>query len=210
MCSPCQFVDLDNFFSGGNSMPSVSLQTWTTQRQAALDELEAAHKSLGGTARGRRYATQQINQAYAMLISSQFQGYCRDLHSECADYFVQNVPVGLLRTTLRNVLVQNRKLDKGNPNPGNLGADYNKFGLAFWDEVRSSDLRNQSRQNRLEDLNEWRNAIAHQDFSSAALGSMILRLKRVREWRNACNQLAISFDRVMGSHIQAINGAAPW
>ena len=73
-------------------MPSVSLQTWKTVRQAALDELEAAHTSVGGTRRGRRYATQQINQAYAVLLSSQFQGFCRDLHSECADYLVQTVP----------------------------------------------------------------------------------------------------------------------
>ena len=28
--------------------------------------------------------------AYAMLISSQFQGFCRDFHSECVDYAVVN------------------------------------------------------------------------------------------------------------------------
>ena len=179
-------------------------------RCSALDELEAAHSSIGGTSRGRRYTTQQINQAYAVLLSSQFQGFCRDLHSECADYFVQGVPVGLRRTALRNVLVQNRKLDKGNPNPGNIGADYNRFGLSFWDEVRDLDLRNQARQNRLEELNAWRNAVAHQDFDPAVLGTIVLRLQRVREWRNACNQLAKCFDEVMRSHLEAVNGVSPW
>jgi len=48
----------------------------------ALDEIEAAHASVGGTGPGRRYATQQINQAYALLIASQFQGFCHDLHTE--------------------------------------------------------------------------------------------------------------------------------
>lgn len=70
-------------------MPSKSFQAWRNERSVALDELEAAHQSVGGTGRGRRYATQQINQAYTVLLCSQFQGFCRDLQVECADYFVQ-------------------------------------------------------------------------------------------------------------------------
>jgi hypothetical protein len=192
-------------------MPSVSLQVWRSVRRIALDEVEAAHRSVGGMGRGRRYATQQINQAYAVLLSSQFQGYCRDLHSECANYFVQNVPAGLLRTALRNVLVQHRKLKTGNPNPGNIGEDYNRFGLSFWDEVKNLDIRNQARQNRLDELNAWRNAIAHQDFDPAKLGgTTVLRLQKVREWRNACNQLANAFEEVMRSHLLTVNGVSPW
>jgi hypothetical protein len=191
-------------------LPSASFQRWDSERQAALDELEAAHRGIGGTGPGRRIATRQINQAYAVLLSSQFQGFCRELHSECADYFVQSIPPGLLRSSLCNVLVQNRRLDKGNPNPGNIGSDYNRFGLAFWDEVRSLDLRNQDRQNRLEELNHWRNAIAHQDFDPAVLGATSLRLQRVRDWRNACRQLGVCFDEVLRFHLQQINGASPW
>lgn len=192
-------------------MASLSLHAWRNARRSALDELEAAHRSIGGTARGRRYATQQINQAYAVLLSSQFQGYCRDLHAECADCFVQSVPAGLLRRALRSVLVQKRQLDKGNPHPGNIGEDYNRFGLIFWNEVRNLDPRNQTRRQRLEELNAWRNAIAHQDFDPAKLGgTTVLRLHQVREWRNACNQLANAFEEVMRSHLLAINGVSPW
>lgn len=191
-------------------MPSVSLHAWRTTRLEALEELEAAHRSIGGTGRGRRYATQQINQAYAVLLSSQFQGFCRDLHTECAGHFVQSVAGGLLRTALRNVLVDNRKLDKGNPNPGNIGADYNRFGLSFWDAVRNLSRRNESRHDRLQELNDWRNAIAHQDFDPAALGATALRLQRVRDWRNTCDGLASCFDEVLRSHLQKINGVSPW
>ncbi len=191
-------------------MPSASLNTWNTTRGAALDVLVATHRSLSGTGRGQRYATLQINQAYALLLSSQFQGYCRDLHSECAGYFVQSLPTGLLRGAIQIVLIQNRKLDQGNPNPGNIGADYNRFGLIFWNEVSNLDLRNQSRKQRLEDLNKWRNAIAHQSFDPVIFGTGMLRLQQVREWRSACDQLAICFDEVMRSHLQAINGVSPW
>ena len=64
------------------SMPSQSYREWLSTRAKALDEIEAAHASVGGTGPGRRYATQQINQAYAVLVASQFQGFCRDLHTE--------------------------------------------------------------------------------------------------------------------------------
>jgi hypothetical protein len=191
-------------------MPSISLERWRNERLVALNELQCAHKSVGGTGRGRRYATQQINQAYAVLLSSQFQGFCRDLHSERADYFVQSIPAGLLRTAVRNALVENRKLDKGNPNPGNIGTDFNRFGLPFWDEVRNLDIRKQGRQNRLEELNAWRNAIAHQDFDPAVLGATVLRIQRVREWRSACSQLGHWFDEVMRSQLLAVNGNLPW
>ena len=63
-------------------MPSLSLNYWNTNRVPELDAIENAHSRVGGVLRGRRYTTAQINHAYTMLISSQFQGYCRDLHSE--------------------------------------------------------------------------------------------------------------------------------
>lgn len=59
-----------------------SLLRWRNESAQALDEIEAAHVAVGGTGRGRRYATQQINQAYVVLLSSRFQAFCRDLHSE--------------------------------------------------------------------------------------------------------------------------------
>ena len=67
-------------------MPSLSLQDWETDRKSALDEIENAHSSVGGTARGRHCVTQQIKQAYAALLFSQFQDCCCDLHSECVGY----------------------------------------------------------------------------------------------------------------------------
>lgn len=44
-------------------MPSASFIRGTGERSEALDEIENAHVMVGGTDRGRRYATQQINYA---------------------------------------------------------------------------------------------------------------------------------------------------
>jgi hypothetical protein len=189
---------------------SLSLQKWRAERLPALRELDAARRGLSGSKRGRRFAVRQIHESYVVLLSSHFQGFCRDLHDECADFFVQTVPMVKLRTALRDVVLLNRKLDSGNPNPGNIGSDFGRFGLPFWAEVRAFDAQNQNRQQSLEAMNSWRNAIAHQHFDPAKLGGAALRLHLLREWRAACDKLASSFDAVMRSHLTTINGSAPW
>lgn len=192
-------------------MPSVAYNTWTNTRLPELDRIEVAHARVGGVGRGRRFTTHQINQAYAVLLSSQFQGFCRDLHSESVDIIVSAVNPHALQIPLRSEFLLNRKLDKGNPCSGNIGSDFNRLGLLFWDEVNNADARNARRHNLIEALNDWRNAIAHQDFSSQALrGQTQLRLADVRRWRVACEGLAIHFDAIVRDHIGSIIGRLPW
>lgn len=165
---------------------------------------------VGGTERGRRYATQQINYSYAALLSSHFQGFCRDLHSECIDPIVAIVPAQL-QDLLRGELNWNRSLVRGNPHPGAIGFDFNRLGVIFWTEVYAVDARNERRRELLQELIDWRNAIAHQDFDPLAPGGIAtLHLARVRAWRNAANALARSLDQAMYNYLQAVIGAAPW
>jgi hypothetical protein len=151
-----------------------------------------------------------VNHAYAVLLSSQFQGFCRDLHSESVDYFVSAVNPTILRSVLRTEFTFSRQLDRGNPDPGNIGSDFNRMGLFFWSQVQADDARNKARQAKLEHLRDWRNAIAHQDFNPLKLAPSFLTLRAVRAWRQACNALAFSFDRVMRRHLGALTGSPPW
>ncbi len=64
-------------------------------------------------------------------------------------------------------------------------------------------------QKRLELLNAWRNAIAHQSFDKVG-GKHTLRLTTVRQWRRAAESLAITFDTVVGTHLGVVLGKAPW
>jgi len=145
-----------------------------------------------------------------VLLSSQFQGFCRDLHSECVQHIVQRVPAPL-QNVVRGEFVRDRKLDRGNPNPGNIGADFGRLGLPIWDKVRALDRRNDERKQRLEELKDWRNAIAHQDFDPAKLGGRTtLRLNDVNRWRRACDQLARAFDQVARGHLNGLVGSRPW
>ena len=63
----------------------------------------------------------------------------------------------------------------------------------------------------LGELNEWRNAIAHQDFTLPGLGGRTtLHLADVRDWRRAINRLAQAFDEVMRAHLQTLPGVSSW
>ena len=191
-------------------MPSQSLSRWNVERSDALDEIESAHALVGGTERGRRYATQQINYSYAALLSGQFQAFCRDLYSECVDHVVA-LTQPQLQGFLRVEFIWNRSLGKGNPHPGAIGSDFNRLGIDFWTEVYALDARNERRRELLQDLVDWRNAIAHQDFDPVAPGGhATLHLARVRGWRSAVSALARTFDQAMYNYLQALLGSSPW
>src|SRR3954454_4199423 len=136
-------------------MPSQSYATWITTRVLALDEIEAAHAAVGGVGPGRRYATQQINQAYTVLLSSQFQGFCRDLHSEAVDHVCRQAAAAgadARLDLLRIRLTTARKLDTQNPSPGNLGSDFGFFDFNLWDALQRLNPANAQRNKVLNKL----------------------------------------------------------
>lgn len=193
-------------------MSSHAFTSWSTTGKKALDSIAAAHRAVGGHGRGRRFATQEINHAYAVMLASQFQKFCRDLHTEAVSNLVAAVSPSGLSSVLRTLMLEGRKLDKGNPTPGNLGADFNRLGLQFWTEVNRLSPLNQARRARLDQLCAWRNAIAHQDFHPTLPldPPPPLHLTAVVAWRSACNALAQQFDRCLSSHVLAATGHRPW
>jgi hypothetical protein len=139
-----------------------------------------------------------------------FKVFAVTFHSESIDHIVATAPVhvqGLMRVQF----IWNRSLDKGNPHPGAIGSDFNRLGVDFWDEVYALHARNERRRELLQELIDWRNAIAHQDFNAVApAGDPTLHLETVRNWRRAVNTLARCFDRVMCNYLGALLGASPW
>src|SRR5262245_49179539 len=112
-------------------MPSIALARWRTDGVAALDQLVSAHRAVGGLGPGRRHATREINHAYCVMLASQFQRFCRDLHSEAVQHLVVAVVPTTAAEILRARLLEGRKLDMGNANPSTLGSDFGRFKLGF-------------------------------------------------------------------------------
>jgi hypothetical protein len=192
-------------------MPSIALHAWQTRAQRALDEVEAAHAAITGSSRGRRLATRQINHAYVVLLCSHFQHFCRELHSEAAAFLSRQPAFVPVQEIFYTRLTEGRRLNFGNANPGNLGSDFGRLGLNFWGELRGRNPRNAVFQSELGLLNEWRNAIAHQDFTNPALnGRDSLRVAEVRKWRSVCHKLALEFDEVLNVYFISLVGKPPW
>jgi hypothetical protein len=196
----------------GLPMPSLALEKWRTERLPNLDEIESLHRSMRVTGPRRRSTTQQLKQAYTLLLSSEFQGFCRDLHTECVRAVARILPSGDLQTLMSEGLLLGRRLNTGNPNSGNVGADFNRFDISFWTLVEATHPRNPRRKVLLEQLNRWRNAIAHNTFDPGMLrsGWLVVSWGEVRRWRKACDGLARWFDEVMQSRLRTITGTNPW
>src|ERR1700677_1769765 len=150
-------------------MPSPALTAWSTSSAAALSQLEAAHRAVGGTRAGRRTNTLQLNYAYVLLLAAHFQAYCRGLHTDAAQLLVEEIDPGIGAVVDANLTFA-RQLDRGNAQPSAIGADFNRLRLDFWTVVQAADTRNAARQRKLEELNSWRNAIAHHDIESTRSG----------------------------------------
>jgi hypothetical protein len=116
-----------------------------------------------------------------------------------------------LKFIVLNEFRRGRQLDQRNAQPGSIGADFGRLGIDFWAEVEACDPRHTVRKAALDQLNVWRNAIAHQDFEPAKLGgTTTLHLAQVRKWRTSCRHLARAFDEVMRRYLIGLTGAAPW
>jgi hypothetical protein len=192
-------------------MPSRALRRWQTRSRKVLDEFEAAHALFGGAGVGRRFARQQIAQAYVVLLCSQFQRFCRELHAQAIEKMTDDPAHAPLNPILRRLLSTGRRLDVGNASPSMLGSDFGRLGLSFWDKVREQRPSNEARQQQLAELNRWRNAIAHQDFSNAEFeGASEVKIAQVRRWRRACEALAVEFDAVLRLYLSGVIGRPPW
>lgn len=113
-------------------------------------------------------------------------------------------------------LTRNRQLDRGNASAGSIGADFKAFDLYIWEAARRLDARTPLRARRLDQLNVWRNAIAHQDFDFShhqreLVGEPArLGLSDVRAFPSSCDGLAVTFDRALAEHLQTIVVGRPW
>ena len=140
-----------------------------------------------------------------LLLSAHFQGFCRDLYTECAQTIVSRV-----RTTLQGLIqaqfMAHRRLEHGNPNVQNLRADFERFDFIL--DLAAADPANGPRLTHLGELNGWRNVAAH--YGTVPAGAPALTLPLLQSWRTSCDGLATSLDRIMYNQLRRILRRAPW
>ena len=194
-------------------MASESLRVWRTDAAAAFDEIENAHRAVGGTRPGRRFLTQQLNYAYTMLIAARFQGFVRALQIQTAEAIALGAHSAFYTELLRENLTSNRALERHNAQPNSIAEDFARFGLDIWTEADRERSGNDERRRKLWALITWRNAIAHDDIDAkrakGALEPATISLGTCRNWRSALNILATSLDKVAAGHCDALELPRP-
>lgn len=195
-------------------MASRALLDWRTDACSAFDELENAHRAVGGTRPGRRFVTQQLNYAYVTLLAARFQGFARALHSQTADEIAAAAHTLDYTVLLFESLTNARALDRQNAHPLAIGKDFERFGIAVWEQVDSMRSGNDERRRKLEALIGWRNAIAHHDIDAklnkGALHPAKINFDTCRSWRSALGVLAACLDRAAADRCEMLGIARPW
>jgi len=198
------------------NVPSMALASWRSDRQQRLDELIAAHQTVGGAGPGRRWRTRELNWALTLRLAGEFQGFARHLHDLAVDHFVATLAGGntQLADTLRARTTTNRQLDRGNAQPGSLGSDFALLGLTLWPALERADSRAPAWNASLERLNTARNAIAHVDqpaLDQLRVQGHPVTLASVRTWRRDLDRLAATMDDVVSAYLDQLLGyGRPW
>src|SRR5947199_4929039 len=112
-------------------MPSASLLRWRTDRMPRLAEVDAQCAASLVLAPPRPNLIDENLRGYVLLLSAHFQGFCRDLYTECAQIIVSKVRRPALEILFQAQFSALRELDQGNPHFGNIVKDFNRFGFAM-------------------------------------------------------------------------------
>ena len=187
-------------------MPSIALSQWQTDRMPRLDEVEAHCAAVFALRPPTPRLAEETLRGYVMLLSGHFQGFCRDLYTECAQIVVSKLRRSL-QSLIESQFTIKLKLDQGNPTLDNLAEDFGRFGFKLIATART-DPAFALRQRHLGELNKWRNAVAH--HGAIPHGVPPLTFALVQGWRISCDGLATSLTDIMYNHLKYLLRRAPW
>lgn len=186
-------------------MVSAALLRWQSHQSFRLSEIEAQCAASLAIAPSQPDLVDENLRGFVLLLSAHFQGFCRDLYSECALVVVSKVKPSL-QVLIQAQFTAQRKLDYGNPNFQNLKQDFERFGFHL--DLDSYDPSNALRLHHLAEMNKWRNVAAH--HGTVPSGSTPLSLPLLQTWRTSCDGLAVSLDGFMYDGLKKLLKRSPW
>ena len=191
-------------------MPSASFRVWQNDRMARLSLVDTQCAASFAAVPPTNLADENLR-GYVMLLSAHFQGFCRDLYSECIQLVAAAAPAGM-KLMIQRQGEARHQLGKGNPSFENIREDFERFGFDLNDALMVPDAKktvNEPRVTHIGLLNKWRNYAAHHSTSPPS-GAGPFDLATVQSWKNSCDGLAAELDGIMYNQLQAIIGAPPW
>jgi hypothetical protein len=144
---------------------------WFGSRRANINELLRAHATIGNVGRGagpgrpRTAGTEQLNEALVLRVTTEFQGFVRDLLDLATIKVVRSSGCGpAYQAQIITAMTRNRSIDRGNPRLDAIEADMSRLGLqTIRQHLRAKNFSHADDVAWLQKLVELRNALAHDD-----------------------------------------------
>jgi hypothetical protein len=189
-------------------MPSAALIHWQNDRVPRLNEVERHCATVAALVPPNPNFLDETLRGFVLHLSAHFQGFCRDLYTECTQAWIDTIPVGH-RATAQAQFSAQLALQRGNPNYDNIKRDFNRFGFLL--NLPVAHVAGAQQVSDLRCLNEWRNKAAHQGTKPLGPGvPPALTHPMVRGWRVSCDGLAGTLDGIMQAELLRILGVSPW
>lgn len=196
-------------------MPSHALIRWQTDRLARLNRIEAQNVAVNAALPPDPALIDENLRGFVLLLSAHFQGFCRDLHTECIQAASNAVPAPML-LMFQTLCEQGRELARANAKYSSIKSDFERFDFDLTSALTADPAlpmatlaTNQAHITRVDHLNAWRNYAAHHNPLPPPAGGPFA-LPTVLIWKDSCNGLATELDRVMYNRLMTLTGAAPW
>jgi hypothetical protein len=189
-------------------VPSAASIRWQNDRMLRLNEVDAHCASVLSSVPTNPTFLDETLRGFVLHLSAHFQGFCRDLYTECSQVCIAAIPAGF-QATAQAQFSAHLALEKGNPSYDNIKRDFNRFGFLL--DLQAAHPAGPRRITDLGHLNDWRNKAAHQGTQPLGGGvPAALTLPVVQGWRLSCDGLANSLDGIMRGELLRIMGIAPW
>jgi hypothetical protein len=189
-------------------VPSAAFTTWRNDRTSRLNEIEAHCATVLASIPPTPNFLEESLRGFVLHLSAHFQGFCRDLYTECSQIWIAAIPTGFQATAQAQFFAQ-LALEKGNPSHDNIKKDFNRFGFRL--DLHAAHAMGPQQITDLGHLNDWRNKAAHQGTRPLAGGvPATLTLPIVQGWKASCDGLANSLDDIMHAELLRVMGITPW
>ena len=100
-------------------VPSAALTNWQTDRIPRLNEVEAHCAAVFALAPPNPTFLDENLRGFVLHLSAHFQGFCRNLYTECSQIWIAAIPTGLKATAQAQFSAQ-LALERGNPSHDNI------------------------------------------------------------------------------------------
>jgi hypothetical protein len=176
-------------------MTLPALRKWRSNRLTRLDLVLAAHPHAAGSRTDPAVAP-EWTRALVLIVASEFQGFCRDLHDDAAEAIARGVVSDdrRIRDIIISGLTVNRGLNRRGADVQTLEDDFLRLGMALWPSLsKQHPIAAPVWLEALRYLHKARNGVVHDDLTSVAIAQAAgwtLQIDTVRRWRKLVNEIA--------------------